>query len=190
MEIRTLEVSDADLVRAATAGDDGAFHALIDRHATGLMRVAMSMAHRREDAEDLMQETFIGAYRGLKNFEHRSSIRTWLTQILTRQAAKAWHRSRHHRKALSIHRGDEESTTSGPLEMGTTRPARSMEQRLDVNEVLQQLSPQFREILTLREVRGLSYDEIAAVINVPRGTVESRLFRARAEFRSKMGPLE
>src|SRR5438105_1683209 len=73
---------DLELLRAAGDGDDGAFHALVDRHAATLFRVAMSMSKNRADAEDLMQETMVGAYRGLKNFAGRSSVKTWLVQIM------------------------------------------------------------------------------------------------------------
>src|SRR5436309_1505087 len=71
-----LEASDLELLRAAGGGDDGAFHTLVDRHAAALYRVAISMSRNRADAEDLMQETFVGAYRGLKNFAGRSSVKT------------------------------------------------------------------------------------------------------------------
>lgn len=183
-----MEASDLELVQAANAGDDGAFHALVERHAASLMRVAISLSKRREDAEDLLQETFVGAYRGLKNFEGRSSVRTWLVQILTRQAAKAWHKARHHRRTESIHRADETGGERDDFEAyGQQRGvAQTVGQRLDVMQILDSLPDGHREILVLREIRGLSYDEMAETLNVPRGTIESRLFRARAEFRKRM----
>lgn len=181
-----MEADELDLVRAAAGGDDGAFHALIDRHAPDLMRVAVSLSHRREDAEDLLQETFIGAYRGIRNFQGRSSLRTWLVQILTRQAAKSWHRNRHHRKAMSIHKSEESGGGERTDLPGSDASVRSIEQRIDLNQILSGMPDAFREILVLREVRGLSYDEIAETLQVPRGTVESRLSRARADFRERM----
>lgn len=180
-----MEVSDHELAQQAAGGDEKAFHALIDRHAAGMFRAALSLTRNRADAEDVMQEAMIGAYRGIRNFAGRSSVKTWLMQILTRQAAKAWHRTRHARSTLSLHEpqtGQERDDTAL-----TTRSASSgVDTKLDVMAALQKVSDAHREILVLREVRGLSYDEIAEVLNVPRGTVESRLSRARAELRRRL----
>ena len=178
---------DLQLLKAAGDGDDGAFHALIDRHAAALFRVAMSMSKNRADAEDLMQDTFVGAYRGLKNFAGRSSVKTWLVQIMTRQAAKAWHKSRHRRKTLSLHTESGEQRAPDDASLSTRASSIAVEQRIDVMQVLDALSAPHREVLVLREIRGLSYEEMAQVLDVPRGTVESRLSRARAEFRERFG---
>jgi RNA polymerase sigma-70 factor (ECF subfamily) len=192
------EASDLELLRSAGGGDDDAFHALVDRHAAMLFRVAQSLTRNRADAEDLLQETFVGAYRGLKSFAGRSSVKTWLVQILTRQAAKAWHRSRHHRNARSIDAatdgaGDESNGGGGgrgryddDRSLTSPSPTAAVDRRLDVMAVLKTISAPHREVLVLREIRGLSYEEIAQVLEVPRGTVESRLSRARAEFRATM----
>jgi len=190
------DASDLELLRAAGGGDDDAFHALVDRHAPMLFRVAQSLTRDRADAEDLMQETFVGAYRGLKNFAGRSSVKTWLVQILTRQAAKAWQRGRHHRAARSIDAaaraddgnplGDGVRGYAGDRALSSESHAAAVDRRLDVTATLRRLSAAHREVLVLREIRGLSYEEIAEVLEVPRGTVESRLSRARAEFREKL----
>ena len=195
-----LEASEEELVRAAAGGDDGAFHALVDRHAPAMFRVAQGLTRNRADAEDLVQETLVGAYRGLKHFAGRSSVKTWLLQILTRQAAKAWHRNRHARRTLSLTGGgsdDDDGRASAATVAedaavgrvgdvgGKEGPVAAVEKRLDVMDVLRRLSPPHREILVLREMRQLSYEEIAEVLGVPRGTVESRLSRARAEFRQR-----
>jgi RNA polymerase sigma-70 factor (ECF subfamily) len=191
------DASDLELLRAAGGGEDDAFHALVDRHAPMLFRVAQSLTLNRADAEDLMQETFVGAYRGLNNFAGRSSVKTWLVQILTRQAAKAWQRGRHHRAARSIDAaaraddgtpagGDGVRGYAGDRALSSASHAAAVDRRLDVRATLRQLSAPHREILVLREIRGLSYEEIAEVLEVPRGTVESRLSRARGEFREKL----
>jgi RNA polymerase sigma-70 factor, ECF subfamily len=180
-----LQATDLELMQAAAGGDDAAFHALIDRHAKSMFRVAMSMSHNRADAEDLMQETFVGAYRGLKRFDGRSSVKTWLMSILTRQAAKGWHRGRHHRATQSI-QAVEENTERHDSAMSTASPTSAVEHRLDVMQVLHTLAPPHREVLVMRELQGLSYDEMAQALGVPRGTIESRLHRARAEFRQRL----
>ena len=184
-----MEVSDQELVRSAVAGDEKAFHALVDRHAPGLFRAAISLSRNRADAEDLLQDTLIAAHRGLKQFAGRSSVRTWLQTILTRKAFKALHRSRHQRATLSIDAMDS-APTPAPADPAMLRGSSttSIDQKLDVMQVLKSLSDPHREVLVLREIQGLSYEEIAEVLHVPRGTVESRLYRARAEFREKFGP--
>jgi RNA polymerase sigma-70 factor, ECF subfamily len=181
--------SDLELVRSAVGGDDGAFHALVDRHARSLFRTALALSRNRDDAEDLTQETLVAAYKGLKNFAGRSSVKTWLTTIMTRQAYKVWRRAkRGGGSPVSI---DARPRDDGPrpikVDDAMVSPSATplVENRLDVMEILRRLTDPHREVLVLREIQGLSYEEIAAVLGVPRGTVESRLFRARAEFRER-----
>jgi len=183
-----VERSDLKLVKAAASGDDAAFHTLIDRHAKTLFRVAMSMSHNRADSEDLLQETFVGAYRGLSRFDGRSSVKTWLTSILTKQAAKSWHRGRHHRGTLSIHAANADGSETQRADASLTSASRTsaVDDRIDVMQVLASLDEPHRQVLVMREIEGLSYDEMAQALNVPRGTVESRLHRARAEFRQRV----
>src|SRR5205809_4965607 len=125
-------------MQAAARGDDAAFHALIDRHAKPMFRVAMSMSHNRADAEDLMQDTFVGAYRGINGFDGRSSVKTWLMSILTRQAAKGWHRGRHNRATQSIHASEDKAQRQDSA-MQTQSPTSAVEHRLDVMQVLHTL---------------------------------------------------
>src|SRR5258706_9063584 len=86
-------------------GDHGAFHALVARHGPALLRVALSLASSPSDAEDICQETFAAAFRGLRNFDGRASIKTWLTSILMRRASKVWKKERHARRTISLHSG-------------------------------------------------------------------------------------
>jgi RNA polymerase sigma-70 factor (ECF subfamily) len=154
-----------------------------------LFRLALSLTPSRVDAEDLCQETFAGAFAGLKRFNGQSTVRTWLTSILMRQAAKAWHRSRHTRKMVSMEGMVEgvggtasgfSSGASGPIALPEQA---AVDRRIDLEQLLGRLDPPHREILLLREMQQMSYEEIAASLNVPRGTVESRLHRARAELK-------
>ena len=181
-----LETSDLELVRSAVAGDDRAFHALVDRHAPALFRSAMSLSRSRADAEDLLQETLIAAHRGLKNFAGRSSVRTWLVTILTRKAFKVLNRAKRRPAVFSLDAADPSPRAGDPRLPATGAGSiAAVEGRLDVMQVLQTLSDAHREVLVLQEIQGLSYDEIAAVLQMPRGTVESRIFRARAELRQR-----
>jgi RNA polymerase sigma-70 factor (ECF subfamily) len=183
-----MQPGDLELVRAAGHGDHAAFHTLVDRHAQDLFRLALSLTPTRSDAEDLCQETFAGAFASLRRFNAQSSVRTWLTSILMRQAAKAWHRSRHTRKTVSIDGATGPDGTANDFSWaasGQTVPPEqaAVERRIDLEQVLGKLDPPHREILLLREMQQMSYEEIAVSLNVPRGTVESRLHRARAELK-------
>ena len=167
---------DSELLAKSTAGDRHAFHALVDRHADRLYRLAVSLVGNAVDAEDVLQEAFAGAYRGLSGFQGRASVKTWLTRILVMQAAK-WRRDRKRRRERSTI--DDEAQ---PHSVGTGG-AGVVDARLDVHAAVQRLSAEHREVIALREFEHLSYEEMAAVLDVPRGTVESRLHRARAELR-------
>jgi len=137
-----------------------------------------------------VQETLVSAYRGAGGFAGRASVRTWMIQILTREAARAWRRGRHRRATLSLDAPiDAAGADASFYDPSLTSPpsSRSVEQRLDIMDILQQLSPPHREVLVMREIWDLSYEEIARALGVPRGTVESRLSRAREQFRQRFG---
>jgi len=170
---------DADLLRKAAAGDGSAFHTLADRHMDRLYRLAVSLVGNSADAEDLLQETFAGAYRGLDRFEGRASVGTWLTRILVMQVA----RFRRGRRGKAM--GSIDSEMDVPS-IGQQSGASGVDARIDIQAALLQLSPAHREVLVLREFEQMSYEEIAEVLGVPQGTVESRLHRARSELRDKL----
>ena len=174
--------SDLTLLQGARAGDDVAFETLMGRHTARLHRLAYSLIGNDSDADDVLQETFIGALKGLKSFRTESSVKTWFTRILINQVARhrRYWRVRSNMRQMGE---DSEAILSGlPPKKGPN----SMELRLDIAEMLQTLSPEHRVIIALREMDGLAYDEIAAILDVPVGTVESRLFRARQELRGRL----
>ena len=181
-EISGVQPDDTELVSNAARGDASAFHALVDRHAPHLFRLACMLSRSHADAEDIVQETFAGAFAGLAKFNGQSSVKTWLSRILTRQAARSWHRTRRTRGMAQL---DE---TTGGADAGLSVPsaATAVDRKIDVAAMLKMLSPDFREVLVLRELQGLSYGEIAESLGIPQGTVESRLHRARAELRRRM----
>lgn len=176
------EPGDTELVRDAAGGDSDAFHALIDRHAGHLFRLAVSLCGSAADADDVLQETFAGAFRSLRRFEGRSSVKTWLSRILVTQAA-LWRRGKGARRAMSLSEGTAGQEPAAPAR--GTGPDR-VAWRMDLQAALDKLSRDHREVIVLRELQGLSYDEIARALGIPRGTVESRLFRARAELREHL----
>jgi RNA polymerase sigma-70 factor (ECF subfamily) len=185
---------DLSLTREAARGDGRAFHALVDRHGPRLLRLARALCGNAADAEDALQETFLGAFRNLPKFEGRSSVRTWLSRILVTQVALLRRRGGRHRH-LSLDAGDPNDAgdwrprdaVAGPVPSGGPSPTGDVDWRVDLDGALSELSAEHREVVVLRELEGLSYEEIARVLGVPRGTVESRLHRARAELRQRLG---
>jgi RNA polymerase sigma-70 factor, ECF subfamily len=175
---------DAELVQRAKDGDDAAFDRIVSRHAERLYALALYLIGAPSDAEDVLQETLLGAYQGLHSFQSRASLKTWMSRILVRQVARH-HRSAAVRKATQpLHL----STASKELLKGaaTESATNDSEIRMDVLEVLQTLRLEFREVVVLREINGLSYEQIAEVLNIPQGTVESRLYRARQELQERL----
>jgi len=176
-----LGATDDELLRRMRAGDESAFHDVVDRHANDLYGLAYSLVGNAADAEDVVQETLAGAFENVGRFRGEASIRTWLTQILVRQAArlKRW---RSIRITLPLEGQPAESRENGLTTAGNQKAAAG---KMDVTAMLMTLSREHREALVLREIRGLSYEEIAKTLGIPRGTVESRLHRARLELRER-----
>ena len=179
-----MDSSDADLLRRARQGDDSAYHEMVDRYGDYLYRLAFSLVGNEADAADVLQETFSGAFQHVRKFEGRASVKTWLSRILFRQAARC-HRSRGRHMTVSLEHVVE---TSPSRDRGnaTRSPQSEVDARMDVLAVLDTLPPIHREVIVLRELQGMKYEEIADVLDVPRGTVESRLFRAREMLKDRL----
>jgi RNA polymerase sigma-70 factor (ECF subfamily) len=179
-----LEKGDIDLARLAADGDRGAFHAIVDRHAPGLFRLARSLSKCSADAEDVVQDALLAAYRGIGSFDGRSSLKTWLARIVMKRSISAWRKNKRHRAAVMLDVSHEAVVSNGRASIngGTT----AVDQRIDLETVLPDLAAEYREIFVLREIQGLSYAEIGQTLGIPAGTVDSRLHRARAELRKKL----
>jgi len=171
---------DNELARLSSRGDAAAFDVLAERHAAYLYGVACALCANSADAEDLVQETLAGAWKS--KFRGESSVRTWLVQILVRQAAML-HRSRaRHGRLASL----DAETSGGPaVEAKGPSPPASAVARLDLTDMLASLSPEHRAVIVLRELEGMSYEEMAKALGVPQGTIESRLYRAREDLRRR-----
>ena len=176
---------ELEALRRAQKGDEPAFEELVSRYGRELYGLALFLTGQASDAEDVVQETFLGAYQGLAAFEGRSSIRTWLTRILVHKAAR---RRRSERVRSAAQAEAKLSAAAEALLRGTApaTPATASEIRMDVLQVMQALQPEHREVVVLRELEGLSYREIAQVLDIPEGTVESRLFRAREALKAHL----
>jgi len=176
--------SDADLVQLARQGDRSAFEGLVRRYSDRAFRVAFRVMRDASQAEDVTQEAFIKAYKGLSRFESRSSFYTWLYRIVVNLALD---RRRSEQRAPSVEWDDRVVSEVEPraLRVDNSNPEQSS-QRVQVRRIvtsgIQQLPDGQREVLLLREVDGLSYEEIARNMGISKGTVMSRLHYARKKM--------
>ena len=169
--------TDAILVRRTLSGDLGAFEALVERHREVVFRVAARIVGRA-DADDVSQDAFLRAFHRLGRFRGAASFRAWLLQITHNAAVD--HVSR--RRPEPVDTDDEQADHEHSV---TRLPAERLESRERITRLeskLRGLPPEGRIALVLRDIEGLSYDEIASMTGAPLGTVKVRLFRARREL--------
>jgi RNA polymerase sigma-70 factor, ECF subfamily len=184
-----VEDDESDLVRRAQRGDREAFGALVQRYQQRVVGVARALVHNLDDAVELAQETFIRAFQNLPSFEGRSSFSTWLYRIASNLAID-WRR-RETRYPVAHGEEAENELRRIPSRQGDSfRAAASDETSRKVREALEQLTAEHREVILLREMEGLSYEEISEVLGCPKGTVMSRLHYARSQLRDLLKDLE
>jgi RNA polymerase sigma-70 factor (ECF subfamily) len=172
-------------VQQVLDGDTNAFEELVLEYEKKVYNVALRMVNNQEDAEDITQEAFIKAYNSLSSFRGDSKFSVWLTRIVSNMCLDLI-RSRGRRPTISLSVEDEEGE-SMELEIADIRqsPETIMEQQLTKDSVrrgLKQLPDEYREILLLREIQGLSYEEISAALDLEVGTVKSRIYRGRKKL--------
>ena len=187
---------DALLVQRAKEGEVRAFEMLVVKYQRRIERLISRMVRDSDLVQDIAQETFIRAYRALPNFRGDAAFYTWLYRIAVNSAKKAL--SDMKRDPLvsesSLHSSNEDEETSrveNELTDGSTPEAvlASKEIAAAVNSAVEALSEDLRQAITLREIEGLTYEEIAEYMNCPIGTVRSRIFRAREAIALKLRPL-
>jgi RNA polymerase sigma-70 factor, ECF subfamily len=177
---------DASLIAATLAGDSAAFGRLVAAYQDRLYNSLLRVLRSSEDAADIVQDAFVRAYTKLDTFRGTSAFYTWLYRIAFNLAMS--HARRGH-KTASL---DDRKSLIGeePMDGEPTAEAGVMQQERAelVHAALGELSMDYRQILVLREIDGCRYDEIAEILDLPVGTVRSRLFRARLQMRDLLTP--
>ena len=185
-EMTTAPHEDTDLVRRALEGDGVAFEHLVERYQGRLFALARNYTKVPAEVEDIVQDTFLKAYTRLDSFQQQSSFYTWVYRIATNTLLDFLkRRGRSPVQAVE----DPELVAPAGGDQPMPRPDAELEQReiADITqEVLAELPEIFRTVLVLREFEAMAYQEIADVLEISIGTVESRLFRARAKFKQKL----
>ncbi len=186
---------DDELVNNCLTGDPKSYHQLVTRYQKKLFSVAYGMVHQVEDALDLVQEAFLKGYRNLSKFQGQSSFYTWIYRILINLCIDFL------RKEKRQHMEDYDDTMQQNTSVGsmflTLQPGAHHRDPLNAVSnkelgeqiwcAIQDLSDNHRAVIVLREIEGLSYEEIAATLGCSKGTVMSRLHHARARLRLSLG---
>jgi RNA polymerase sigma-70 factor, ECF subfamily len=189
--------TDLMLVERTVAGDQKAFGLLVMKYQRRIERLIGRMVRDTDLVEDIAQETFIRAYRALSQFRGEAQFYTWLYRIAVNTAKKALVDLRRDpvvsESALRGGNDDEEETSGVENELTSAETPETVlaakEIAAAVNSAMEALPEELRQAVTLREIEGLSYEEIAEVMNCPIGTVRSRIFRAREAISVKVKPL-
>ena len=190
--------TDADvlLVERAKRGDSRAFEMLVVKYQRRIERLIGRMVRDVDLVQDIAQETFIRAHRALPQFRGDAAFYTWLYRIAVNTAKKALVELRRdplvfESSLASADDGDETSRVENELSDGETPEAllASKEIAAAVHAAIEALSEDLRQAITLREIEGLSYEEIADIMSCPIGTVRSRIFRARESVAARLRPL-
>ena len=183
---------DAQLVARVQGGDKTAFDLLVRKYQHKVAKLVGRFVYDRTEVEDVTQEVFIKTYRAIGNFRGDSAFYTWLYRIAI-NTAKNYLVSLGRRPRLSdVDREEAETMDSGTHLRDVATPERQMladEIVRTVSATIGRLPEELREAITLREIDGLSYDEIADVMDCPIGTVRSRIFRAREAIDAQLRPL-
>ncbi len=182
--------ADQELIDRCLTGRREAFGLLVERYQHRLYHGLLHVLGSAEDAQDVAQDAFVNAFEKLASFKGQAAFYSWLFRIALNAAVSAKRKTR--RMSVSVEARREASGLEPTDENPSNEPSHAMHvsdrQRL-VQQALGELSEEFRTALVLKEMDGMSYEEIASIVDVPLGTVRSRIHRARLELRAKLGML-
>lgn len=183
--------ADRGLVEAAAAGDRDAFDELVRRHQVAIVNLIRALTARSADAEDLAQEVFVRAWRGLGRFRGDSTFRTWLHRVALNVIRSHQGRLARLRHFFVVPPGDQ-GANEDPIERAADEQDMESDivRRDAIDKALASIPDELRVAVILRDVQGLDYREIAAALGVPIGTVESRIFRGRQRLRPLLETLK
>lgn len=177
---------DLELVEAVRAGDPIAYRGLVEKYQNRVYHLIYGMLRNQEDARDLTQEVFVKAYHRLDSFRQESSFYTWIYRIAMNQAID-FIRARKRRPTTAFDEGTANRDDNGEIAAAhhEDSPSHALERKRlykRIMDAMQELPEDQREVLLLREVEGLAYKEIAEIMDIPEGTVMSRLYYARRKL--------
>jgi RNA polymerase sigma-70 factor (ECF subfamily) len=173
--------SDGDLVQHCLEGDTAAWETLVHTHWKRVFNIAYKFVAQYDEAEDLTQEIFVKLFSALPTYDRRAQFDTWLTRVSRNLCIDHYRRRRREEEKVT----DDIDPDSIPIDKLLSRPDAALEQRAEVamvRQALAKLPPTYREAVALRDIHELSYEEIALRLQLPDGTVKSRINRGRREL--------
>ena len=185
---------EAQFIERLKAGEAAAFDHLVNERSADIYALLYRLTEDPEEARDLTQETFLQAFRSIANFRGEADLRTWLYRIAVNQARNRWRWWRRRRRGVTVSLDATDETQELSLatrlvdERAENPEARTLahEREQILLAAVRTLARPFREAVVLRDVEGLSYEEVAAALEISIGTVKSRLSRGRTELRRKL----
>ena len=186
--------ADTALLEKLRSGDAAAFERLVAERSGELYALLYRLTADAEEARDLTQETFLRAFQSISRFRGEANVKTWLYRIAVNQARNRWRWWRRRRRDATVSldgsdRPDQQSLTDRVRNEAVADPEQvtlAHEREEQLRDALLELRPSYREAVILRDVEGLTYEEIAATLQINVGTVKSRLSRGRLELRKKL----
>jgi RNA polymerase sigma-70 factor (ECF subfamily) len=178
------ETSDQELIAAILDGSESAFAQLVERYQDRIFRLLGRYCRDQVECEDLAQDVFLKVFRKLHTFQQNSAFYTWLYRIAVNAATDHLSRASHRR--LRLVEDDHVLDRGSDEDQAPVAPLLAAELAAVTRQIVQTLPEKYRTILILREFEDLSYTEMAAVLQIQLGTVESRLFRARQRFKAEL----
>lgn len=180
-----MDFQEQKWIHAAREGDQNAFAELVRLYEKKVFALTLRMCKNPEDAAEAAQEAFLAAWQGLPNFRGDAAFSTWLYRLASNACVDLLRREGRHRDAAGPSFNDEVANLEVPDTAASPHDlAERAELRTQVEEGLAALSPEHREVLILREIHQLSYDEISHILNLDSGTVKSRISRGRRQLRN------
>lgn len=178
---RQTRLDDRELVQRIREGDGEALRVIVERYQDRIFALIYGIVRDRHEVEDVAQEVFWKVFTRIRSFDERSKFYTWLYRVAA-NAAKDHVKMRSRRPAVPL---EEDAGVVAPLDSPWEHVS-AAETRQMVQDAIKELPPRYREVLTLRELQGMSYRELAQVLKLSIGTVESRLHRARAKLERRL----
>jgi RNA polymerase sigma-70 factor (ECF subfamily) len=182
---------DNHYVSLCQGGDTNAFQVLVERYQKKMLNTAYRITGDYEEACETVQEAFLSAFKAIKKFRGEAAFSTWLTGITVNHARNRLKKMRSHSHHEGVSIDDPIETETGQIfydhpsqEEPIIEQLEKKELQAKVQECIGTLDDEFREVLVLRDIQEFSYDEIHAILNIPEGTIKSRLFRAREALKN------
>lgn len=194
VEARATGGGETQFIERLRAGEAAAFDRLVQERSNEVYALLYRMTEDAEEARDLTQETFLRVFQSIERFRGDADLKTWIYRIAINQARNRWRWWRRRRRDVTVSLDAEGKHDEQPLSARLRDSAINPEQETLMHErelalrtALRTLGRSYREVVILRDVEGLSYEEVAATLEISIGTVKSRLSRGRQELRRKIG---